>query len=373
MMLVRDNRFIPERDKDFFILLRAGLWQRVEEPLSESPDWGYILRLSEEQAVVGIIGDGLSLIRKEYPEIDRGFDLEIYCSFIIRSTEIVKSNVKYNELMCKLSDMLWSQDIRTLVVKGQNCGLNYPKPSLRACGDIDFLLRQEDFEKAKALLAAKGIVGKDTYNYHWESTVDDIPVELHSFMHTTVYNKANRMINQWQEEMFNNGDFVKKNAEGSDAFFVAPNNRMDILFTFCHIIKHVVQGLGIRQFCDLCMALHSYEGKYDKEQIRTDIKTLGVEREWSVFTAFCVEFLGLPSTENVIFDDKLHKYATNLWDSINNNGSFGRALETRIEKESNRFRKNWIRTRAILIFSPISIRLTAIRMFKYYQELFMLL
>ena len=58
----------------------------------------------------------------------------------------------------------------------------YPRPTLRTMGDVDFLVKRSDFEKAAALLEENGYVlthEKDFVSHHYGYAQNHISFELH--------------------------------------------------------------------------------------------------------------------------------------------------------------------------------------------------
>ena len=275
-MLVKDNKYIPAKDRDFFILLRAGLWQRVEEELSPKPDWSYILRLSCEQTVQGIVADGLALYRSVRPDCD--IPSGIIDNFLSQTAQIIRRNHQLNDKQAEISERLDNADIPHYVVKGQEAAKNYPKPLLRCAGDIDFLLRREDFEKACTLL--EGLAdSSDTLNeylVHRGFFFSDMEVELHGALHPNLGKNIDIVIDKVQGELFS----------GSISY-----NTFAALYIFLHCIQHFHwSGLGIRQIIDWTMMTEAED--INLEYVSGKIAEMDLTREYSNFLNFSLTWLG---------------------------------------------------------------------------------
>ena len=148
-MSVTGNKYIPVVDRDFFILLHAGLWQRVADELSPSPDWAYIYRLACQQTVQGIVADGISLYQSQH-RCNIPQDLED--KFLSAVAQIVRRNYTIDQKQQEINKMLSDSRISYFVVKGQMIGKLYPRPMLRCSGDIDYLMPLSDIRTAQDIL-----------------------------------------------------------------------------------------------------------------------------------------------------------------------------------------------------------------------------
>ena len=111
----------------FFELVRAGLWER-EARLSQydNIDYSAILRLAEEQSVVGLITAGLGhVVAVKVPQED-------LLQSIGSTLQIEQRNKAMNEYVAKLIDKLRKEDIYAILVKGQGIAQCYERPLWRA-------------------------------------------------------------------------------------------------------------------------------------------------------------------------------------------------------------------------------------------------
>lgn len=73
-----------------------------------------------------------------------------------------------------------------VLLKGQGVVQCYERPMWRACGDVDFLLSEENYEKAKTFFApiATIIGNENEFKKDLDMTVGSWGVELHGTMNT---------------------------------------------------------------------------------------------------------------------------------------------------------------------------------------------
>ena len=136
-------------DKDAFLaLVRAGLWEEVNdnENLFIGLDWGEVLKLAEEQSVVGLVAAGFERLTAYSLPLTEKLTLLGKCQLI------EQRNAAMNSFAAELMQKLHEAGINAVLVKGQGIAQCYAKPQWRSSGDVDLLLDEENYKKAKQLL-----------------------------------------------------------------------------------------------------------------------------------------------------------------------------------------------------------------------------
>ena len=132
----------------FFELVRAGLWEeevRLEQ-YGRSLDYNEILRLSEEQSVVGLVAAGIEHV------FDVKIPQKVVLQFVGQTLQLEQRNSAMNTFIGDLVEKMREKGIYVLLVKGQGIAQCYERPLWRASGDIDFLLSEVNYTNAKELL-----------------------------------------------------------------------------------------------------------------------------------------------------------------------------------------------------------------------------
>ena len=131
----------------FFELVRGGLWERdVELRKYGATDFSQIMRLAEEQSVVGLVTAGLEHVNDV--KIPQAWTLQ----FIGSTLQIEQQNKAMNEFVAQLIEKLRKEDVYAVLVKGQGIAQCYERPLWRSSGDVDLLLSDTNYEKAKKVL-----------------------------------------------------------------------------------------------------------------------------------------------------------------------------------------------------------------------------
>lgn len=314
----------------FFELLRAGLWEK-EARLSQFMDIDYaaILQSAEEQSVVGLVTAGLEHVQ------DTKVSQEWLLQFIGSTLQIEQQNMDMNVFLGRLIEKLRKEDVYAILVKGQGIAQCYEKPLWRASGDIDLLLSDTNYEKAKKVLIPLAIdVEKEfiTFKHQGMTMEGGFAVELHGTLHSRLSRRVDKVIDEAQKDVSYKGSVRSWNNEGTTVFLPSLDN--DVLFVFTHILHHFyIEGIGLRQICDWCRLLWTYREKLDLQLLESRIRRAGLMTEWKAFAAFAVEYLGMPKEAMPLFDendsqnDILKRKAERILEFVLECGNFGHNRE----------------------------------------------
>ena len=135
---------INNTQKSFLELVKAGLWGNGNPiiRIDETTDWQEVYRLASEQSVLGLVLDGLEHSEMKPPKV-------VLLQWIGEVQMIEQRNKAMNAFVAEAIGALREQDIYALLVKGQGIAQCYEKPLWRSSGDIDLLLSDSNYDKAK--------------------------------------------------------------------------------------------------------------------------------------------------------------------------------------------------------------------------------
>lgn len=126
---MRDNTI-----EAFFALVRGGLWETEVQLASYGEvDYAEIMRLAQEQAIVGLVAAGLEHVTDvKVPQV---WALQ----FAGQTIQLEQRNKAMNQFIADLVAKMRDADIYTLQVKGQGIAQCYERPQWRASGGYRFL------------------------------------------------------------------------------------------------------------------------------------------------------------------------------------------------------------------------------------------
>ena len=288
----------------FFALLRAGLWENTsvhDEGFmvndSSIIEWEEVMRLAEEQSVVGLVTAGIEQLEgRGNKEDGRGLvPKDILLAFVGNALQIEQQNKMMNQFIWKLIQNMRNAGIYTLLVKGQGVAQCYERPLWRTCGDVDLFLNEDNYSKAKDLLTplASVVEGEYVEGKHLGMTIGNWVVELHGSLHVGLPKRINRVLDDIQRDTFYGGNVRSWDNKGVPVFMLGIEN--DIFYVFVHFLNHFYKGgIGLRQICDWCMLLWTYRESLNYVLLESRIQKAGLQTEWKAFGAFAVEYLGMP-------------------------------------------------------------------------------
>lgn len=273
----------------FFALVRGGLWE-TEVKLSSYGEIDYetILRIAQEQSVVGLVAAGLEHVTDvKIPQV-------LALQFAGETIQLEKRNSGMNLFIADLVTKMRRAGIYTLLVKGQGVAQCYERPLWRACGDIDFFLSEDNYKKAKEiLLPMSSSSEKDLGGKHLEMIIDNWVVELHGWLRCGISSRMNKVLDDVKRQTIYEGIVRSWINNGVQIFMLGKEN--DAFYVFTHFLNHFYKGgIGIRQICDWCRLLWSFRESLTVSVIENRIRKAGLMSEWKAFAAFAVKYLRMP-------------------------------------------------------------------------------
>ena len=300
----------------FLGLLRLGLWGKadanfnVDLNLNEGLNWDKVYQLAQEQSVQGVVLQGIEWFKNH--NINADLDLNIprvlLLQWIGEVQVIEQQNKDMNAFVAELVEKLRKVDIYALLVKGQGVAQCYEKPILRCSGDVDLLLSDDNYKKAKKNLIpiASEVEKEYVEGKHLGMTIDGWTVELHGSLRVGLPQKINRVLDEIQADTFYSGN-VRSWMNGQTQIFMLGKEN-DIVYVFVHFFNHFYkEGVGLRQICDWCRLMWMYRNEIDVKKIEERIKRMGLVSEWKAFGALAIEYLGFPKDAMPLLDVRSKK------------------------------------------------------------------
>ena len=342
----------------FYELLRAGLWEK-EARLSQFNNIAYaaIMKMAEEQSVVGLVAAGLEHLA------DVRAPKEDVLQFVGQALQLEQRNKAMNAYLAELIELLRKKDVYAILVKGQGIAQCYDKPLWRACGDVDLLLSDSNYEKAKQILMPLAERTEDEYKTfkHLGLTMPGgYDVELHGTLHSRLSKRVDSVIDDAQNDVFFGGNVRSWQNGWTTVFLPAPDD--DVIFVFTHILHHYyIEGIGLRQICDWCRLLWTYRSELDVKLLDKKLSKAGLMSEWNAFAALAVDWLGMPAEALPLYspDKKWSRKAERILAFVLECGNFGHNRKVSGGKISSAWNKAKDFGNHVLVFPWDSIKFFA--------------
>lgn len=283
-----------------FELLKTSLFTNSDmtdgtnKSLLEVDDWAKVYQIAQEQSVQGLVLFGIEKYRDYHDEMIN-IPQSILLQWIGEVQLIEQKNRAMNEFIARLIEKLRNENIYAILVKGQGVAQSYEKPLWRSSGDVDLLLSNDNYEKAKTIILSMGVLTEpeEANKKHFAVQIGQWSVELHGTLHVGLSARVDRMLDNVQYDIFHRGK-VRSWVNGQTHVFL-PAATEDVVYVFAHILQHFYKGgIGLRQVCDWCRLLWTYRESLSYEYLESKIREAGLMSEWKAFGVFAVRYLGMP-------------------------------------------------------------------------------
>ena len=234
-------------------------------------DWHEIYDLAERQAVLALAYEGMTLL-PENQRPDFEFRMQWYAD--VERQRIMSRHIK--ERAAYLVQKMREIGFSAVVIKGPALAAYYPKPELRATGDIDLWVWREGlpFEESRRKVIDFVLSRQKNHpereipevNYHHIDMPCFRDVEVEAHFVPSYFN------NFYQNKRFQKWCEIFQKSTVSSGFLTTPD--FNVVFTFQHLYRHLVgEGVGLRQVLDCMMALRQ---DFDREEAKKTIESLGM-------------------------------------------------------------------------------------------------
>ena len=313
-------------DSDYiFILLQYTLLHKEQVALPEPPD-ADLAAIFDEMQVQAVATLVYPWLRTE-PAGDRQLLKKWSDMYLQQKTRWIVVMHAQDQLI----KLLEEHDIPCVIIKGAAAMMSYPEPSLRAVGDIDFLVSRKDYDRAAKLLEDNGFKlshEKDPSAHHYGYHKDGVSFELHKRL-AIIRDTDEKMLSLFENGISNR---VWHDMEG----FRIPTLPDDLngLVLLFHINQHLRSGLGLRHIVDWMMYLDKHD---NLDKLMPLFSSIGLEKFAITVTLMCRKYLGLSCSSVEELNSEQEDYPCDeLKDYILSKGNFGRknVMDNRIESFS---------------------------------------
>ena len=235
-------------------------------------------------------------------------------------------NRAMNTFVGGLIEKMRNTGLYSVLLKGQGIARCYERPLWRSCGDIDLLLNEDNYIKAKNFLIplSKYIDKEHIETKHSALTIDFWEVELHGTLKTCLWRCLDRGLDEVNRSVFYGGKVRSWMNDRTQVFL--PGSNEDVIIIFTHILQHFFMGgIGLRQVCDWCRLLWTYNNELDYRLLNERLCQMGIMSEWKAFSALAVDYLGMRPDDIPYYSPKgrWSKKADRVLSYIIETGNFG--------------------------------------------------
>lgn len=317
---------LSHNQQAFLALVRAGLWEKdVQLKPFGKINYNEVYRLAQEQAVTGLVAAGLEHV------VDAKVPQDVALAFVGDALQLEHNNTAMNYFMGGIVKRMCNEGIYAVLVKGQGIAQCYERPLWRLPGDIDFLLTEKNYRKAKDFLfpLASSVEVELPKALHLGMVIDKWDVELHGTLRSCCLDCMDKVIDKVQNAVFCDG-LVRTWMNGNTNIFL-PRADEDVFFVFTHILKHFYHGgIGLRQVCDWVRLLWTCKSQIDVDLLYNRLRDAGILSEWKAFASLSVLILGMQGEKMPLYNSNKQdeRKVMRILDLIFETGNFGHSRDS---------------------------------------------
>ena len=229
-------------------LIRRRVWGS-KDPVPEGIDWNAVLLESARNGVSAICCEAASALPSSF-----GPDFQTLLTWDL-SVRVLKDGFrKRHEATQDMRALLESNGMRMLLLKGESFASVYPEPSLRECGDVDFMVfdRYADFLSLSERL---GIKLDDSQGKHSEFEYEGVVFECHTHVPDRKFNLCDYRTRTLVRDSFDKAVLRDDGCWELDPVVQA-------VFSVKHTAQHICYSGGraiVRMLLDLALYLQKHK------------------------------------------------------------------------------------------------------------------
>lgn len=271
----------------FIELLQVALGTR--DMLSRAPsaaEWCTISALAQRHGLTGLLTDGINKLKdNQRPE------KELLLTWIGETLQ--KYEYRY-ELYCRaiaeLAGFYNAHHFKMMILKGYACGLAWPKPEHRPCGDIDIWLFGNQ-KLADEVIERESSIKVDTSEHrHTVFKWRGFLVENHYDFLNVYHHRSNMRLEQLLKQLGKNDSYFV-DILGERVYLPSPD--LHALFILKHSMSHfAAEGLNLRQLLDWAFFVQANGQFVNWEVLKDRLDQYGMLELFYIFNAICIDDLG---------------------------------------------------------------------------------
>ena len=298
------------QDQQYFVHLLSSFVNQTEPRLENHVDWESLSHLAKIHSVGGIIAYLLETYphgEPMDPDMKNRFGSQLYGTILL-------STQKEYAMQC-LMEAFDQAKIPRVLMKGYIVREYYPVKELRTFGDIDFLIKDQDRNKAHQVMIDLGYTAHTPNGSVWSYKKPNEYYEIHTdilfdMFHGDIDYVAG-MSDSWEHTVLKDGEY---------SYEFTPEYHM--LFLLLHLTKHFcTSGAGVRMFMDIALMLKKFPG-LDWAYLWAKLKQFQLETFVQHILGLCGRWFDSPLPDGVtaVMPEDVYE---NLCQFILSAGTFG--------------------------------------------------
>lgn len=298
------------------LALTANALFDARRPVPAGADWQQVYEECCHQAV-----PALGLRGAQAAEVPENILKKWRQTVIAAAYNNLRVSWEHNEL----DRLMKSAKIPYVILKGCASALYYPRPAERVMGDVDFLVKKKDLERAGKVLEQEGFVPWDEEHIcHVVYRKPPSHYEMHFEPAGVPYGRAGDLVREYMKDVMDQA----RDVEYENGTITCPSHFHHGLVILLHTSHHLLgEGIGLRHLCDWAVFAASLSDEEFREIFEEKFRAVGVWKFAGILTRTAERWLGCPHREWP--GDQETELEDAIIEDIFDSGNFGRKSEDR--------------------------------------------
>lgn len=276
-------RSLSKTEKTILSLLSRNLF-KTSRSIPEDPDWEEVYQECRRQSVPILVWNALdkAQIPGEIAERWKNTVIASACNNI----QVAWQHLLTDQLMKK-------GKIPYVILKGSASAAYYPAPMDRMMGDVDFLVKPLNVEKAGQILKAEGFTPwEEEHICHVVYRKYKIHLEMHFEPAGVPYGEPGNLVREYMKDVMEKAQEIEMNG----GKIRVPSKFHHGLIILLHTSHHLTgEGIGLRHLCDWAVFVASMTDEEFRQLFEEKLKAIGMWRFARILTQTCIRYLGCPA------------------------------------------------------------------------------
>ena len=310
----QEQKFSLSKTKQALLMLvRLSIGKEPNPHFPDHINWPRLIELANMQGLAALASDGLQVYYDTHPQVDAATQAvldPLYArelniprlQFLGMPNHQRKLYRQHEQAVASLARFYAQHNIPMMLLKGHGLSLNYPKPALRPCGDIDIYLFGKWREADRAIQCEKGIAVSSEHEHHTTFDWEEISVENHYDFVNTLTRRSNRKLEAEFKQLAQDRSHTFE-IEGQPISLPSPN--LNALFLLRHAASHfAAEGISLRHVLDWAFFVEKHGTQVDWSWLVERARHYNMHRFLSCIDRISVEQFGFsPSIFPVLETD----------------------------------------------------------------------
>ena len=246
-------------------------------------DWNEVFEESKKQAVCALAYDATKNLDIPSDINEKWFNY---------SVSFLRKNLQVNDNHNYVHNFMKDINIPYCILKGCASEYYYPNRTLRAMGDVDFLVDNENLEEARKKFVEAGFeADENDHDFHIAVVKGNMDLELHYAVPGLPDGSEGDGVREVLKDIIANSTETKI----GDATFMMPTALHHGIVMLLHTYNHLIfEGIGLRHLCDWAVFVNYFSAEDFEQNFKEGFQKSGLWKFARILSATACKYLKMP-------------------------------------------------------------------------------